>query len=216
MMQQIVIRFTNPLRTITFPLDLERLPSVSLGSFPREKPVLEDLWLYFHPDRFWFIGGHPAGTPKGWRDFQAVSDEDAQAYAQIAGESLPSVPSPAAPPEGSTRKARRTKKPPLLTTPTLRELAARLRDESPKKWNVPAFLELIDEEFAKTGPSTSSVRIDFDEIREKCHRGKDVDAETIESRTLVPTRKALAGFPYRVTSFRVSSKAIYAVVQKTP
>jgi hypothetical protein len=60
--------------------------------------------------------------------------------------------------------------------------------------------------------ATSPVTIHFDDIREKCHGGGDVNDETVE-RTLIRARREIvtARLPYRV-----NKSGTTAVVQRIP
>jgi hypothetical protein len=91
---------------------------------------------------------------------------------------------------------------------TLSELAAMLRTKSPHRRKVVAFLELMDSKIKDKRPVT----IHFDDIREKCHAGFNVENDTVE-KTIKEARKKirLARLPYSITQ-----SGFTAVVQKLP
>jgi hypothetical protein len=158
-------------------------------------------------------------------DDQPPKPPDAQTHGEhqpAAGQALPTLADEQAavvPDEKATppvepvkpkrsRKVQRTKK--LARPKTLKALAAALRNESPRSRNVPAFLEMIDRLNLKPAQPVS---IHFDDIRQKCHLEKDVDNETIKTKTLIPAQRAIvvARLPYRV-----KKSGHYAIVQKIP
>jgi hypothetical protein len=121
---------------------------------------------------------------------------------------------PSKTPTPQKRKGSRKPKPPRPTT--LAELAAAVRAKSPRSRNVASFLELIDLSIKPEDAGESAflpVTIHFDDIREKCHAGGDVDDDTVERKTLIPARRQImkARLPYR---FNKSGSC--AVVQRIP
>jgi hypothetical protein len=89
----------------------------------------------------------------------------------------------------------------------LGELATRQRAENNRRRNVPAFLEMLEH----ATQDKPLVRIHFDDIRDKCHNGADVDDDTVEKTTLIPARQAIirAHLPYKVTK-----SGLYVIIQK--
>jgi hypothetical protein len=187
MRQEILILFPETSRRWPYILDLDEIPSVELGDFPPEKPVLFNLKLYFHSiEQFWFIGY--CLSRAGSRQFDRVELGTAQAYATHFNKTLPSVPSPIMTEPKPARKARHR-----------------------KRVNVPAFKALILEAFAKKSPSIE-IEIHFDDIRDRCHDGRPVSDETVRRDTLQPTRKE-EDFPYRIRE-KTKKDGHYAIVTK--
>jgi hypothetical protein len=138
-------------------------------------------------------------TPQAWeltRIYQVASEEEAKALLQHCGKGeLPGF-FPATTEPKPSRKVRRAKK--SARPGTLKELAAFLDKQPDVPKSVPEFLLLIDERISRSDHST--VPIPLDELREKCHSGKDVDRETIRRNTIAPARHAVEKFdlPYRI------------------
>jgi hypothetical protein len=186
----------------------ERLPPIQLG---------ENLWLSVAPSRLpplWFVEAHQhrrrpdveaakadgqiyveiAGevcciSPEAWADTLKAwkfSEEEAQALAWEHGgvqlsELFPMVA------ESKPGRPR-----------TLKELAAWFLRKNPGSQNAPEFVLMIDESFTRLDSSTSTVSIRLDDIREKCHNGRNPDVDTIRRTTISPVKNAFRKFdlPY--------------------
>jgi|GEM_PF-7098162 len=104
------------------------------------------------------------------------------------------------------KRPTRKGKPPRPTT--LAELAATIRAKSPRGRNVASFLEIVDLSTQTTFPAV----IHFDDIREKCHGGGNVNDDTVE-RTLIRARREIASARLQ---YRINKSGMTAVVQRIP
>jgi hypothetical protein len=88
----------------------------------------------------------------------------------------------------------------------LKELAAWIRAKSPRGRNVAAFVELMEQRICSDAP----VIIHFDEVREACHAGANVEDEAVKS-TIKRARGAIerARLPYTV-----KQSGFMAIVQR--
>jgi hypothetical protein len=91
---------------------------------------------------------------------------------------------------------------------TLKELVAQIRLDSPRGRNVASSLEMMDDRIKDERP----IAIHFDDIRETCHDGANVNDDTVE-KTISRSRQQirLARLPYTV---KQSGHTV--VVQKNP
>jgi hypothetical protein len=178
----------------------EKVPAVLKGPPPTDPQELSDRFETLTSlQGYWGQWGYPdprepnrRQLEKRIREVNAALDETDEAQNKSA--------------ENPPKTAQTTPAEPDTPT-TLLSLAAKIRLKNPRRRTVVSFLELVDRKIQKDNPVT----IDFDDIREHCHGGSDVEDDTVE-RTIKEGRREIAG---AVLPYQVKQSGHTVVVHKT-